>query len=57
VLLNVNSALVLWHSKRQNTVEASTFGLEFIAAKTAVEMVEGLRYKLRMMGFPVLGPT
>jgi hypothetical protein len=53
VLLYVNSALVLWHSKRQNTVEASTFGSEFIAAKTAVEMVEGLR----MMGFPLLGPT
>jgi hypothetical protein len=57
VLLYVNSALVLCHSKRQNTVEASTFGSEFIAAKTAVEMVEGLRYKLCMMGFPVLGPT
>jgi hypothetical protein len=38
-------------------VEASTFGSEFIAAKTAVEMVEGLRYKMRMMGFPLLGPT
>jgi hypothetical protein len=35
VLLYVNSVLVLWHSKRQNTVEASTFGSEFIAAKTA----------------------
>jgi hypothetical protein len=30
------------HTGRQNTVEASTFGSEFIAAKTAVEMVEGL---------------
>jgi hypothetical protein len=38
-------------------VEASTFGSEFIAAKTAVEMIEGLRYKLRMMGFPLAGPT
>jgi hypothetical protein len=25
--------------------------------KTAVEMIEGLRYKLRMMGFPLDGPT
>ena len=25
------------------------FSLEFIAMKTAVEMIEGLRYKLRMM--------
>jgi hypothetical protein len=42
---------------RQNTVEAPTFGSEFIAAKTAVEMVKGLRYKLRMMGVQVIGPT
>jgi hypothetical protein len=33
VLIYVNNALILWHSKRQNTVEASTFGSEFIAAK------------------------
>jgi hypothetical protein len=57
VLLYVNSALVMWHSKCQNTVEASTFGSEFIAAKTAAEMTEGLRYKLHRMGFPLLGPT
>jgi hypothetical protein len=57
VLLYVNSALVLWHSMRQNTVEASTFGSEFIAAKTAAEMIEGLRDKLHRMGFPLLGPT
>jgi hypothetical protein len=44
---------VLWHSKRQNTVEASTFGSEFIAAKKAIEMIEGLR----MMGFPLICPT
>ncbi len=30
---------------------------KFIAMKTAVEMIEGLRYKLRMMGIPVEGPT
>jgi hypothetical protein len=57
VLLYVNSALVLWHSKRQNTVEASNFGSEFIAAKTAMKMIEGLCYKLCTMGFPLLGPT
>ena len=57
VLIFVNRAPILWYSKRQNTVEASTFGSEFIAAKVAVEMVEGLRYKLRMMGIQVDGPT
>jgi Reverse transcriptase (RNA-dependent DNA polymerase) len=56
VLIYVNRALILWHSKRQNTVEASTFGSEFIAAKTAIKLIEGLRYKLRMMGIPIDGP-
>jgi hypothetical protein len=40
-----------------DTVEASTFSSEFIAVKTAMEMIEGLRYELRRMGFPLLGPT
>jgi len=57
VLIFVNRAPILWYSKRQNTVETSTFGSEFIAMKTAVEMTEGLRYKLRMMGIPLDGPT
>jgi hypothetical protein len=30
---------MLWLSKRQNTVETSTFSSEFIALKTAVEMM------------------
>ena len=34
----------MFFSKQQRTVESSTFGSEFIALKTAVEMVEGLRY-------------
>jgi hypothetical protein len=38
-------------------VETSTFGSEFVALKIAVELIEGLRYKLRMMGVPVDGPT
>ena len=57
ILIFVNKAPMLWYSKRQNTVETSTFGSEFIAIKTATEMVEGLRYKLRMMGIPLDGPT
>jgi hypothetical protein len=57
VILFVNKAPILWYSKRQNTVETSTFGSEFCAMKTAIDMVEGLRYKLRMMGIPMSGPT
>jgi hypothetical protein len=57
VIIFVNRAPTLWYSKRQNTVESSTFGSEFIAAKTVVDMIEGLRYKLRMLGITIDGPT
>ena len=57
IIIYVNSAPILWFSKRQNTVETSTFGSEFVAMKQAVDLVEGLRYKLRMMGIPLDGAT
>jgi hypothetical protein len=53
----VNKAPILWHSKRQNTVETSTFGSEFCAMKVAINVVEGMHYKVRMMGIPLNGPT
>jgi hypothetical protein len=46
VLIFVNKAPVIWFSKRQNTVETSTFGLEFVAMKIATELLIGLQYKL-----------
>ena len=57
ILLFVNRAPIIWYSKRQNTVETSTFGSEFVAMRIAVELVESLRYKLRMFGIPLLGAT
>jgi len=57
ILVYVNNALILWYSKRQNTVESSSFGSEFIALRIATELIEALRYKLRMFGVPVEDPT
>ena len=57
IIIYVNKAPVVWYSKRQNTVESSTFGSEFIALKTAIDQIEALRYKLRMFGIPMDGPT
>jgi hypothetical protein len=57
IIIYCNLAPVIWYSKRQNTVETSTFGSEFIALKIAVELVEALRYKLRMFGVPLAGPA
>jgi hypothetical protein len=57
IIIFCNRAPIIWFSKRQNTVETSTFGSEFIAARIAVELIEALRYKLRMFGIPIQGPT
>lgn len=57
ILIFCNKAPIIWYSKRQNTVEASTFGSEFQAMKNAIELTESLRYKLRMFGVPLEGPT
>jgi len=55
VLLFVNRAPIIWYSKKQNSVQTSSFGSEFTALKQGVELLEGLRYKLRMMGVPIDG--
>jgi hypothetical protein len=57
ILIFCNRAPIVWYSKRQNTVETSTFGSEFVAMKIAVELIESLRYKLRMFGIPIEGPS
>jgi hypothetical protein len=57
IIVFLNKSPTLWYSKRQNTVESSTFGSEFVALRTAVELIIGLRYKLRMFGIPINGPA
>jgi hypothetical protein len=57
IIIYVQKAPVIWYSKRQNTVESATSGSEFIALKTAIDQVDALRYKLRMFGIPLNGPT
>ena len=52
-IIFVNRAPILWYSKTQNTVEASTFSSEFIAMKTCIEACQCLRFKLRMFGVPM----
>ena len=55
VLIFINKAPIHWYSKLQTTVEASKFGAKFCAIKTVVEIIEVLRYKLRIFGIPVEG--
>ena len=56
-IIFVNRAPIIWYSKRQNSVESSAFSSEFVAAKTCVEHISAIRYKLRMFGVPLDGPT
>ena len=57
ILIFINKAPIIFYSKRQNSVETSTFGSEFTAMKQAVELLKSLRYKLRMFGVPMEGPA
>ena len=56
-MIFVNMALIIWLSKKQLTVESSVFGAEFVALKHGIEELRALRYKMRMMGVPLTGPS
>jgi hypothetical protein len=57
ILIFVNRAPVPWFSKKQNAVESSTFGSEFVALRIATEQIKALQHKLRMFGVPLAGPA
>jgi hypothetical protein len=56
-LVYLNMAPIYWLSKKQTSIETSTFGSEFVAMKHCCEYIRGLRYKLRMMGIPCEDPS
>ena len=56
-LIFLNRAPIIWYSKRQKTVEASTFSSEFIALKACTEAIIALRYKLRQFGVAMDAPA
>ena len=52
-----NNAPIYLYSKKQSTIETSTFGSEFMEVKQAAEYLRGLHYKLRMFDIPVDEPV
>jgi hypothetical protein len=56
-LIFCNLSPIIWISKNQVTIETSVFGAEFVAMKHGIETLRGLRYKVRMMGIPLTGPS
>jgi hypothetical protein len=53
VLHFLNKTPIEGYSKKQASVETSTYGSEFTAAKTAVQQIVELRLMLRYLGVPV----
>ncbi len=50
IVLLLNNTPLTWISKRQKTVETSTYGSELVAARLGTELLMEWRYKLRMLG-------
>jgi hypothetical protein len=57
ILHLVNQTPIDWYSKRQATVETATYGSEFVAARVASEQIIDMRYTIRMLGVPLVGPS
>jgi hypothetical protein len=57
ILIYCNLALIIWVSKQQPTILTFVFGAEFVAMKHGIQALRGLRYKLCMMGMPLIGPS
>jgi hypothetical protein len=57
ILHLLNQTPVEWFSKKQATVETAMYGSKFVAAKTAVQQIIGLRTFLRYLGVEVRGPS
>ena len=56
-ILFVGKNPIKYFSKRQTSVQTSTFGAEFVSLKRAIEEAVAIRYYLRSMGVSVTKPT
>lgn len=52
-IICLGRSIIKWHSKRQNTIETSSYGAEHVALRIAIEALLEIRYKLGMMGIPI----
>jgi hypothetical protein len=56
-MISINKTPIKFYSKRQNTVESSSYGSELVAGRIATEAIMEFRYKLRMLGIEVNKPS
>jgi hypothetical protein len=57
IIIYVQNALIIWYSKRQNTMKVATFGSEMVALRICKELIVVIWYKLRMFGAEIDGPV
>ena len=57
ILQLVNQTPIDWESKKQATVETTTYGAEFVAARMGVDKTIDLVFALKAMGVPVEEPA
>ena len=57
ILMMLNNTPIRWVSKRQKTVETSTYGSELVASRIATELILEVRFMLRSLGVALDGPT
>ena len=53
ILHLINKTPFDWYSKKQGTVETATYGSEFMAARIAVEQINGHKLMLKYLGVPI----
>jgi hypothetical protein len=57
IFVMLNNTPIRWFSKRQKTVETSTYGSELVASRVATELILEVRYMLRSLGVALYGPA
>jgi hypothetical protein len=57
ILVMLNNTPIRWVSKRQKTVETSTYGSELVASRVATELIIEVWYMLRSLGVALDGPA
>jgi hypothetical protein len=57
ILVLINDTTIRWISKRQKTVETSTYGSKFVASRITTELILEIRYMLRSLEVVLDGPA
>jgi hypothetical protein len=57
ILVMLNNTPIRWISKRQKTVETSTYSSELVSSRVATELILKIRYMLRSFGVALNEPA